>query len=150
MAYNMSFKKGKYPGEPGYAEWTGFEKEMKIPGTLSEKYKPIEPNTFLKKLISNKTLSIKPGQCFSDYSIRNQIEMEKNKKYFQPKKWCANKLLYNYYMLYHAVNNKLEEQDSLNKLIKKHLDWLYSRYKVVDNHRINWDKIFYKKAYHNE
>ena len=76
MAYNMSFKKGKYPGEPGYAEWTGFEKEMKIPGTLSEKYKPIEPNTFLKKLISNKTLSIKPGQCFSDYSIRNQIEME--------------------------------------------------------------------------
>ena len=55
MAYNMSFKKGKYPGEPGYAEWTGFEKEMKIPGTLSEKYKPIEPNTFLKKLISNKT-----------------------------------------------------------------------------------------------
>ena len=98
----MSFKKGKYPGEPGYAEWTGFEKEMKIPGTLSEKYKPIEPNTFLKKLISNKTLSIKPGQCFSDYSIRNQIEMEKNKKYFQPKKWCANKLLYNYYMLYHG------------------------------------------------
>ena len=34
-------------------------------------------------------------------------------------------------MLYHAVNNKLEEQDSLNKLIKKHFDWLYSRYKSL-------------------
>ena len=37
-----------------------------------------------------------------------------------------------------------------HQLIQKHFDWLYSRYKVVDNHRINWDKIFYKKAYHNE
>ena len=68
MAYNMSFKKGKYPGEPGYAEWTGFEKEMKIPGTLSEKYKPIEPNTFLKKLISKKFYSIKDPDIKNDKS----------------------------------------------------------------------------------
>ena len=43
-----------------------------------------------------------------------------------------------------------DRKNTVVKLIKKHFDWLYSRYKVVDNHRINWDKIFYKKAYHNE
>lgn len=42
----MSFKKGKYPGEPGYAEWTGFEKEMKIPGTLSENINLLNPTHF--------------------------------------------------------------------------------------------------------
>ena len=36
MAHNMDFNKGLYPGEPGYNEWTGFEKEMKIPGRATK------------------------------------------------------------------------------------------------------------------
>ena len=30
MAYNMSFYKGRYPGEPGYEEWTGFEVQIRF------------------------------------------------------------------------------------------------------------------------
>ena len=48
MAYNMSFYKGRYPGEPGYEEWTGFEVQMKIKGTTPKTYVPIYPLDFHK------------------------------------------------------------------------------------------------------
>jgi hypothetical protein len=34
VAYNYDINEGKYPGEPGYKEWTGFEEQFKIPGNL--------------------------------------------------------------------------------------------------------------------
>ena len=33
---------------------------------------------------------------YTDIKISNDIEMTNNKRYFQPKEWNLNKLLYNY------------------------------------------------------
>ena len=78
MAHNMDFNKGLYPGEPGYNEWTGFEKEMKIPGRATKNFDFITPNKFHKKLLDNGTLVIsrKEGNyTYTDCKIRNEIEM---------------------------------------------------------------------------
>jgi|TARA_R100001163_G_C5020282_1_gene163276 hypothetical protein len=146
MAYNMSFNKGKYPGEPGYSEWTGFEVQMKIPGTTPETYVPIFPLDFHKKMLDNRTLPISRGNNFTDYQIRLNIEMEKNKRYFQPRKWDANKLLYNYNMIYHSVNNAQSLNDRIIRLLRKHIKWLYDspKYKIEDKDRISLHSEIYK------
>ena len=51
MAYNYDISKGKYPDEKGYQEWTGFEPECKIKGSTPDKYTPIQPLKFQKKII---------------------------------------------------------------------------------------------------
>ena len=134
----MSFSKGKYPDEPGYSEWSGFEEQTKIPGTTPKTYIPIFPLTFHKKMLDNRTLPISKLNNFTDYQIRLHIEMDINKRYFQPRKWDANKLLHNYNMLYHSVNNMQLVHDRIIGLMKRHIKWLYDnpKYKIEDKDRI--------------
>ena len=41
-------------------------------------------------------LDMRSGHCYTDFKIRCHIELEKNKRYFQPREWGVDKLLYNY------------------------------------------------------
>jgi len=139
MAYNMDFKKGIYPGEPGYREWTGFEKETKIPGRTTKTFEVIHPNKFHKKLLDNGTLNISrsgDNYTYTDCKIRNDIEMSKNDKYFQPKKWNIEKLMYNYDCVFHIWNNAHTTDNQLIKLLKRHITDLYRWYEVKNKHRV--------------
>ena len=49
MVHNYDINKGIYPGEEGYQEWTGWEKQMSIPGSTSKNPKIIHPLTFHSK-----------------------------------------------------------------------------------------------------
>ena len=51
---------------------------------------------------------------YTDIKIRNDIEMTNNKRYFQPKEWNLNKLLYNYNCLWHIGH---KEQKYFEKFI---------------------------------
>ena len=139
MAHNMDFNKGLYPGEPGYNEWTGFENEMKIPGRATKNFDFITPNKFHKKLLDNGTLVIsrKEGNyTYTDCKIRNEIEMTKFKKWFQPKKWNIEKLMYNYDCIFHIWNNSQKTDNQLLKLYKRHITDLYRWYEVKSKHRV--------------
>lgn len=146
MAYNMSFYKGRYPGEPGYEEWTGFEVQMKIKGTTPKTYVPIYPFDFHKKMLDNRTLPLKRGTNFTDFQIRLNIEMAKNNRYFQPREWGPNKLLYNYNMMYHSVNNMQSLNDRIIRNLKRHIKKLYDspKYKIEDKDRIKLEDEIYK------
>ena len=131
MAYNYDINEGKYPGEPGYKEWTGFEEQFKIPGTTSKYYKPIHPLTFHSQLLKNHLLlHSKKGETYTDYKIRCNAELEKNNKFFQPKGWNFDKLLYNYDLLFHIKNQDNKVNERLIKALKEHLKPIYETYKV--------------------
>jgi hypothetical protein len=139
MAHNMDFKKGIYPGDPGYKEWTGFEREKGIPGRTTKSFDVIHPNKFHKKLLENGSLRINRtggDYTYTDCKIRNDIEMTKFKKYFQPKKWNIEKLLYNYDCIFHIWNNAQNTDNNLIKLYKKHITDLYRWYEVNSKHRV--------------
>ena len=139
MAYNMSLHKGLYPDEPGYREFTGFERETNIPGKTTNLFEVIDPNRFHKKLLENRILNIsreKGAYTYTDLKIRNDIEMTKNQKYFQPKKWNVEKLLYNYDCLFHLWTNARETDNKLIKLLRDHIKNLYRLYNVDPRHRV--------------
>jgi|TARA_R100001530_G_scaffold3219_2_gene4847 hypothetical protein len=137
MVYNYNVDRGKYPDEKGYHQWTGFEDEKLIPGTTSSKYTPIHPLKFHEKFLDKGLLSISRGSTFTDFRIRCQIELETNNKYFQPKDWTIEKLLYNYDMLFHCVNNSQIVNDTLIAELHKHIKFLYEEYKINIKHRVN-------------
>ena len=83
MVHNYDINKGIYPGEEGYQEWTGWEKQMSIPGSTSKSPKIIHPLTFHSKLLKLHALNFKPNLCYTDFKIRCNIELSKNKKWFQ-------------------------------------------------------------------
>ena len=137
MAYNYDINEGKYPGEPGYKEWTGFEEQFKIPGTTSKYYKPIHPLTFHSQLLKNHLLlHSKKGETYTDYKIRCNAELEQNKKYFQPKEWTIDKLLYNYDLLFHFKQQDNRLNDDLVGLLKDHIKGLYEDYRVNIKDRV--------------
>ena len=135
----MSFNKGLYPDEPGYAEYNGFERETKIPGVTSKVFNIIHPQKFHKKLLENRSLNISRNNgsyTYTDLKVRNDIEMTKNKKYFQPKTWNIEKLLYNYDCIFHLWNNSSESESRYIKLLKTHIKNLYEWYNVKPNHKV--------------
>tara|TARA_R100001244_G_scaffold128402_1_gene99326 strand:- start:54 stop:506 length:453 start_codon:yes stop_codon:yes gene_type:complete len=131
MAYNMDMSKGLYPGEPGYNEWpiSKFPTEMAIEGTLNKKFKYIHPQDFHSKFLKNGLCTL-DNPTYTDIKVRNDIEMTNNKRYFQPKVWNLNKLLYNYNSLWHLNSNDLKFMNTLTKFLKKHIQDLYEEYNV--------------------
>ena len=127
----MDMNKGLYPGEPGYKDWrpSQFPREMALEGTLTEKFKYIDPQVFLEKFLKN-GLSNTPPYYFTDIRIRNDIEMTNNKRYFQPKEWNLNKLLFNYDCLWHLSANDIKYMNTLTKFLKMHIQDLYREYNV--------------------
>ena len=133
MAHNYNINKGKYPDEPGYMEWTGFEEHFKIPGSTFKKYNPIHPLVFHSKLLKNGMLlhnQKKKGEAYTDLKIRCNAELEKNNRYFQPKDWTFDKLLYNYDLLYHIKLQVVDLDKQYIKALKDHLKWIYETYRV--------------------
>ena len=51
MAHNYDINEGIYPGDPGYVEWTGFEKQMAISVSTYKNLKIIHPRTFYTTLL---------------------------------------------------------------------------------------------------
>lgn len=136
MAYNYNIDEGKYPGEPGYEEWTGFEDQFKIPGDTPKIYKPIHPQVFHQKLLNKRVLSLEPKTKYTDFQIRCNAELEKNKRYFQPKGWSVEKLLYNYDLLFQSTNQSNKLSNELIEALEEHIKYLYEYYKVNIKQRI--------------
>ena len=131
MAYNMDMKKGLYPDEPDYKEWkvSNFPNEMAIEGTLTKEFKYIHPQDFHSKFLKNGLCTL-DVPTYTDIKIRNDIEMTNNKRYFQPKEWNLNKLLYNYNCLWHLNSNDLKFMNKFTKFLKMHIQDLYREYNV--------------------
>jgi|TARA_R100000541_G_scaffold30234_1_gene39294 hypothetical protein len=139
MVHNYDTTKGLYPGEEGYQEWTGWEEQFKIPGTTFKRYNPIHPLTFHSKLLKNHQLlhsRKKKGEAYTDYKIRCNGELERNNRYFQPKDWTFDKLLYNYDLLYHIKIKGTELDEEYIKALKDHIQFIYKTYKVNIQHRV--------------
>ena len=136
MAHNYDINKGLYPDEPGYKEWNGFEEQFKIPGTTNKYYKPIHPLDFHEKLLKKNLLNIKSGESYTDYKIRCNAELSKNLKYFQPKGWSVEKLLFNYDLLFHIKNKWNKVNDDLIEALKEHIQFIYKEYRVNIKDRI--------------
>ncbi len=136
MAHNYDINKGIYPDEPGYKEWTGFEEQCKIPGTTFKKYRPIHPLKFHEELLKKRLLKLKRGETYTDLKTRCHVELHRNQRYFQPKGWSVEKLLYNYDLFYHFGNQAEKVNDELTDLLKEHCEFIYKKYRVNIKDRI--------------
>ena len=136
MAYNMSMNMGLYPDETGYKEWkvSNFPNEMGIEGTLTKEFKFIHPQDFHSKFLKNGLCTIETP-TYTDIKIRNDIEMTNNKRYFQPKKWNLNKLLYNYNCQWHLGHNEQKYWEKYIAYLKAHIQQLYEDNNVNINKR---------------
>ena len=141
MAHNMDMKKGLYPDEPGYSDWNigDLKKELSIEGTLTKEYQYIQPSKFHQKLMKTGDLPLTADVSYTDILVRNDYEMTKNKRYFQPKAWNVPKLMFNYHALYQLLFMELQTNKKLFDLMKwhktvllKHIKFLYFKYKVAN------------------
>ena len=137
MAYNMDMRKGLYPDEEGYrGSLNGrFKGERAIEGTLTKKFKYIHPQDFHTKLMKSGALRIMRADhpTYTDIKVRNDIEMTENKRYFQPKQWNIEKLMFNYDAIWHLTSIDLKYYETLIKLLKIGLRRVYSDYKVPED-----------------
>ena len=135
----MDVRKGLYPDEEGYlGTLTGkFMKERAIEGKVNNKFNYIHPQTFHNKLMKTGALIIMRSDhpTYTDIKIRNDIEMTENKppKYFQPKQWNTEKLMFNYDALWHLTDIDKRYYETLIKLLKMGLRRVYFDYKVPEN-----------------
>ena len=67
---------------------------------------------------------------YTDIKVRNDIEMTENKKYFQPKEWNTEKLMFNYDALWHLSARDFKIYEQLVELLKLELKRLYNEYNV--------------------
>ena len=123
MAHNMDVTKGLYPDEEGYkGTFTGFQRERAIEGKVTTKFSYIHPQKFHTKLMKSGDIRIMRSDkpTYTDIKIRNDIEMTENKpaKYFQPKEWNIEKLLFNYDALYHLTAMDLRYYQKFVKMLK--------------------------------
>ena len=141
MAHNMDMKKGLYPDEPGYSDWNNkdFKRELSIEGTLTKQYQYIQPSKFHQKLMKTGDLPLGADISYTDILVRNDLEMSRNQRYFQPKIWNVPKLMFNYHALYQLYYMELDTNKKLFKLMKwhkkallKHIKFLYFKYKVAE------------------
>jgi len=139
VAYEMDVRKGLYPDEEGYrGSLTGkFMKERAIEGKVTNKFNYIHPQKFHTKLMKTGALRIMRSDhpTYTDIKIRNDIEMTENKppKYFQPKQWNTEKLMFNYDALWHLTDIDKRYYETLIKLLKMGLRRVYFDYKVPEN-----------------
>ena len=132
----MDVRKGLYPDEEGYrGSLTGkFMKERAIEGKVTNKFNYIHPQTFHNKLMKTGALIIMRSDhpTYTDIKIRNDIEMTENKppKYFQPKLWNTEKLLFNYDALYHLTAMDIRWYQKYCKMLKIALRKTYLKYNV--------------------
>ena len=135
----MDVRKGLYPDEEGYlGTLTGkFMKERAIEGKVTNKFNYIHPQKFNTKLMKTGALRIMRSDhpTYTDIKIRNDIEMTENKppKYFQPKEWNTEKLMFNYAALWHLTSIDKKYYETLIKLLKMGLRRVYFDYKVPEN-----------------
>ena len=61
-----------------------------------KKYRPIHPLKFHEELLKKRLLKLKRGETYTDLKTRCHVELHRNQRYFQPKGWSVEKLLYNY------------------------------------------------------
>ena len=133
MAYNWDKNKGLYPDEEGYRETRGkFLRERAIEGKATTKFNYIHPQDFHSKLMKSRALRIMRDShpTYTDIKIRNDIEMTENKKYFQPKEWNTEKLMFNYDALWHLSARDFKIYEQLVELLKLELKRLYNEYNV--------------------
>ncbi len=131
----MDVRKGLYPDEEGYRETRGkFLRERAIEGKATTKFNYIHPQTFHDKLMKSRALIIMRDShpTYTDIKIRNDIEMTENKKYFQPKEWNTEKLMFNYDALWHLTDIDKRYYETLIKLLKMGLRRVYFDYKVPE------------------
>ena len=148
MAYNWDKNKGLYPDEEGYRETRGkFQRERAIEGKATTKFNYIHPQTFHDKLMKSRALIIMRDShpTYTDIKIRNDIEMTENKKYFQPKEWNTEKLMFNYDALWHLTSIDKKYYETLIKLLKMGLRRVYFDYKVPENQRVLEGKYLEEK-----
>ena len=126
MAYNMDMNKGLYPDEQGYINFplNKFSNEMAIEGTLTKEFKYIHPQDFHSKFLKKSLCTIETP-TYTDIKIRNDIEMTNNKRYFQPKEWNLNKLLFNYNCLWHLGHKEQKYFEKFIAYLKAHIQHLY-------------------------
>ena len=122
----MDMNKGLYPDETGYKDWkvSKFPNEMAIEGTLTKEFKYIHPQDFHSKFLKNGLCTLNTP-TYTDIKIRNDIEMTNNKRYFQPKEWNLNKLLYNYNCLWHIGHKEQKYFEKFIAYLKAHIQHLY-------------------------
>lgn len=133
MAYNWDKNKGLYPDEEGYRETRGkFLRERAIEGKATTKFNYIQSQTFHDKLMKSRALIIMRDShpTYTDIKVRNDIEMTENKKYFQPKEWNTEKLMFNYDALWHLSARDFKIYEQLVELLKLELKRLYNEYNV--------------------
>mgnify|MGYP003136584360 FL=1 len=135
MAHNMDVTKGLYPDEEGYkGTFTGFQRERAIEGKVTTKFSYIHPQKFHTKLMKSGDIQIMRSDkpTYTDIKIRNDIEMTENKpaKYFQPKEWNIEKLLFNYDALYHLTGMDIRWYQKYCKMLKMTLRNTYLKYGV--------------------
>lgn len=145
MAHNMDMKKGLYPDEPGYSDWNNkdFKRELSIEGTLTKQYQYIQPSKFHQKLMKTGDLPLtgrsNDDVSYTDILVRNDYEMSNNKRYFQPKAWNVQKLMFNYHALFQLFYMEKQTNQKLFKLMQwhkkallRHIKFLYFKYKVAE------------------
>jgi hypothetical protein len=141
----MDMKKGLYPDEPGYSDWNNkdFKRELSIEGTLTKQYQYIQPSKFHQKLMKTGDLPLtgrsNDDVSYTDILVRNDYEMSNNKRYFQPKAWNVQKLMFNYHALFQLLYMEKQTNQRLFKLMQwhkkallRHIKFLYFKYKVAE------------------
>ena len=154
MAHNMDMKKGLYPDEPGYSDWNNkdFKRELSIEGTLTKQYQYIQPSKFHQKLMKTGDLPLtgrsNDDVSYTDILVRNDYEMSNNKRYFQPKAWNVQKLMFNYHALFQLFYMEKQTNQRLFKLMQwhkkallRHIKFLYFKYKVAEEDQASTREI---------
>ena len=77
---------------------------------------------------------------YTDILVRNDYEMSNNKRYFQPKAWNVQKLMFNYHALFQLLYIEKQTNQRLFKLMQwhkkallRHIKFLYFKYKVAED-----------------
>ena len=94
------------------------------------------PLKFHEELLKKRLLKLKRGETYNDFKIRCNVELHRNQKYFQPKGWSVEKLLYNYDLFFHFGSKAEKVNDELTDLLKEHCEFLYKKYRVNIKDRI--------------
>ena len=102
---------------------------------------PIESDLAQEMDMDSSPLCTSPStasNCGPDESFHlpcDPIEMTENKppKYFQPKEWNTEKLMFNYDALWHLTSIDKKYYETLIKLLKMGLRRVYFDYKVPEN-----------------
>ena len=89
-----------------------------------------------RRVVNDISIKLKRGETYTDFKTRCNAELDRNKKFFQPKEWSVEKLLYNYDLLFHSVNNSAILYETLIEALHDHIKGLYEDYNVEPRHKL--------------